>query len=209
VSSEQPPAKKTMREAILDAAVQVFVERSEEVRLEDVAQKAGVSRQAVYIHFGSRTGLLVEMARHLDERFPLSEHVEQLARAPSGLDAIDIAIPAPATYYPLAYPIAKLFLAGRYADEAMRTAWDDRMKARRVICDLLVRRLKEDGVLAPHWDVETATDALWVLTSWQVWEQLVVDQGWSKERYMDYLRTMIHRTLIDSAGKAPGPLIPE
>ncbi|MGH9194385.1 MAG: hypothetical protein ACRD1T_01430 [Acidimicrobiia bacterium] len=56
--------------------------------------------------------------------------------------------------------------------------------------------LDREGQLAPQWDIETATDLLWSLTSWQVWEQLVVDRGWSKEDYVDHLRSVLRRTLL-------------
>lgn len=56
--------------------------------------------------------------------------------------------------------------------------------------------MDREGQLAPQWDIETATDLLWSLTSWQVWEQLVVDRGWSKEDYVDHLRSVLRRTLL-------------
>lgn len=49
-------------------------------------------------------------------------------------------------------------------------------------------------MLAPEWDVEMATDVLWAWVSWQVWEQLVIDRGWSKELYVSYLRMVLRRT---------------
>lgn len=103
----------------------------------------------------------------------------------------------PGGYYPVVYSAAKLFLAGKYEDEALKAAWEDRMEARHRICQLLVRRLKADGVLSPAWDVKTAIDVLWVLTSWQVWEELVIDRGWSNERYTRFLRQIVRQALVD------------
>ena len=40
--------------------------RGQGVRIEDVAQAAGVSRQAVYLHFGSRAELLIATTHYLD-----------------------------------------------------------------------------------------------------------------------------------------------
>lgn len=199
--------KRSTREAILDAATQLFMQQAAahigEVTLEDIAQAAGVSRQSVYIHFRSRSQLLIAMVRHIDEKAAgISEHIRALAQAPSALAALDIAIPAPGGYYPTVYSIARLFLAGKYADGALKAAWDDRMEARRGIADLLVRRLKAEGALSPEWDVRTASGVLWVLTSWQVWEQLVIDRGWSKKRYTDFLRKTIRHTLIAPRSRA-------
>ncbi|MBM3949091.1 MAG: helix-turn-helix transcriptional regulator [SAR202 cluster bacterium] len=51
--------KKSTRDAMLEAAVQLFTEQGTEVRLEDIAQRAGVSRQSGYIYFVSKMGLLL------------------------------------------------------------------------------------------------------------------------------------------------------
>ena len=86
VSTPNSPRKST-RVAILDAAVQLFleqaVEQADEVRLVDIARKAGVSRRSVYVHFGSRTGLLVAMVQHFDAGGILEGLVQQIFDAPT------------------------------------------------------------------------------------------------------------------------------
>lgn len=191
-------ARRATREAILEAAVQLFTEQGAEARLEDVAQRAGMSRQSVYVHFGSRTGLLLGMVQYVDERERLEEKVQRVFQAPNALKALDLAVAVPAEFCPVVYPLAKLFMAGRYEDEAIRAAWDDRMQALHHLFRMLVEWLERDGLLSSEWDIETATDVLWACISWQVWEQLVIDRGWSKERYIRYLRTTARRMLTDS-----------
>ncbi|MBI4201806.1 MAG: TetR/AcrR family transcriptional regulator [Chloroflexi bacterium] len=176
--------------------MQLFTEQGAEVRLEDIAQRAGVSRQSVYVHFGSRTGLLLGMVQYVDEREHVDEQVQRVFQSPSALQALDAAVSVPAGFCPVVYPLAKLFMAGRYEDEAIRAAWDDRMQALHRLFRALVEWLDRDGVLSPEGDVDTATDVLWAWVSWQVWEQLVIDQGWSKERYEQYLRMVLRRTFV-------------
>lgn len=48
----------TKNEAILDAAVAVFVERGLGAPVEEIARRAGVSKQTVYNHYGSKAELL-------------------------------------------------------------------------------------------------------------------------------------------------------
>ena len=56
------------RTRILEATVQMLEEgQGRAVRMGDIAAAAGISRQAVYLHFASRTELLVAAAKHLDE----------------------------------------------------------------------------------------------------------------------------------------------
>jgi hypothetical protein len=74
------------------------------------------------------------------------------------------------------------------------------MAARRAVYASVVQRLERDGLLSSEWDVQAATDFVWALTSWQLWEQLVVEQGWSKERYRHVLGSVLRSALIASGG---------
>jgi AcrR family transcriptional regulator len=180
----------------LDAAARRLAQRGPGVTLEEIADEAGVSRQTLYLHFGSRTGLLIAMVQHMDNQETLPPLVQQVFEAPTALEALDAAVTLHAEYHPVIYPVAKVFLWSMHNDAAIRAAWEERMESRRKLYHEVVEWLDREGQLAPHWDIETATDLLWSLTSWQVWEQLVVDRGWSKEDYVDHLRSVLRRTLL-------------
>jgi AcrR family transcriptional regulator len=194
-----PTQANSTRATILDAAVRLFTQRGARIRLEDIAGEAGVSRQTVYVHFGSRTGLLVAMAQHVDEGGALHDLVQQVFQAPGAVDALKALVAVHAEYHPVAYPIARVLMTGRHEDEAIRAAWDDRMTARHNLDRSVIEWLVEDGRLAPGWSVEVATDLLWSLTSWQVWEQLVVDREWTQHEYLTHVRSVLSHTLV-SAG---------
>lgn len=183
--------------------MQLFLEqpaRPDEIRMADIAKRAGVSRRSLYVHFGSRTGLLVAMVQHYDARGILQDLIAWVLEAPTPLEALDAVVHLHAEYSPVAYPVARVLMLGRHGDEALRAAWDDRMEARREVYRSVVRGLQREGLLAPGWDVRTATDTMWALTSWQVWEQLVVDRGWSKGRYRRHLATVLRRALTRPPG---------
>lgn len=188
--------RTTTRDSILDAAARLFAERGIGTRLEDVADAAGVTRQTVYVHFGSRTGLLMAMVQHMDTRGSLEHYLDRVFGAPTALDALDAVADLHAGYHPEIHHVARLFLAERHHDEAIRTAWDERMESRRNLYHSIIEWLERDHLLAPEWDVETATDVIWSLTSWQVWEQLVVDRGWTRDEYRRHMRIVLRRTLV-------------
>lgn len=192
-----PASPKSTREAILDAAVRLVRERGLGVTLEGVADEAGLSRQSVYVHFGSRTGLLIAMVQHMDESGMLHGLLQRVFDAPTALDALDAVVTVHAEYHPIAYPVARVLMAGRHDDQAMKAAWEERMASRRNLYHGVVEWLDREKLLLPQWDVETAADILWGLTSWQLWEALVVDRGWSKDDYRRHLRTVLRRTLVD------------
>jgi AcrR family transcriptional regulator len=195
--------RRPTREAILEAAVALFLERgikAEDVTVAEIATRAGVARRSVYVHFGSRTGLLVAMVQHVDAEGVLEQLIQRVGDALTSPDALDAVAVLHAEYSPVAYPIARVLMAGRYRDDALGAAWDDRMAARRSLYASVVQRLERDGLLSSDWDVHAATDFVWALTSWQMWEQLVVEQGWSKERYRHVLEDVLRRTLIAVPG---------
>jgi AcrR family transcriptional regulator len=166
------------------------------VRIEDVAREAGVTRQSVYLHFGSRVGLLVALAEHVDATGSLGRLIDRIVTAPNALAAVDAFVALQAEYNPEVYPLAMLLMDGRYTDEAAKAAWENRMESRRSGTKQLVQWLERDGLLKSEWDVDTATDAIWALASLQVWEQLVIDRGWSKERYEQHLRQILRAMFI-------------
>src|SRR5919107_868965 len=66
------------RTRILEATWRLMEERSGQgVRMRDVAEAAGISRQAVYDHFGSRAELMVATARYGDEVRGLDERLRR------------------------------------------------------------------------------------------------------------------------------------
>lgn len=67
----QSRRKRATREAIMDSALQLFAERGyDRVRVEDIAQEAGVSRATFYNHFAEREeilGALIEQLLNTEE----------------------------------------------------------------------------------------------------------------------------------------------
>lgn len=193
---------RSTREAILAATADLLTERGARVTLEEIAERAGVSRQALYLHFGSRTGLMIAAAEHIDELGMLGRLLDDVFEAPTGLDALDAIVALHANYYPVIHQIAAMFMAGKYEDDALRAAWGDRMESRHRLYHEVVERLHRERVLASEWDVESATDILWSITSWELWEQLTLDRGWSEDDYSSHLRAVLRRVLCEPE---PGP----
>src|SRR5262245_37232455 len=116
------------RERILAATWRLMEERrGKGVRLEDVARAAGISRQAVYLHFASRTDLLVATARYADQTRGLQERLQPYLAAPTGLETLEQFVIFWGHYLPEIHGLARALLDARATDEAAAAAWDDRM----------------------------------------------------------------------------------
>ena len=62
--SRRQAASRARREAIADAALDVFVEKGfAAARMEDVAARAGVAKGTIYLHFKDKEGLFEEIVR--------------------------------------------------------------------------------------------------------------------------------------------------
>ncbi len=185
------------RAAILDAARRLLEERGYHgIGLDAIGREAGVSRQAVYLHFQSKAGLLLALVEHVDVQHDLAASLAQTRSAPDGPSMLDALVEHIASYTPLIHRIATVLDTARRTDPDAEGAWQNRMADRRASQRRLVARLAQDGQLARGWSVESATDLIWALTSIRVWEDLVIDRGWPRTRYIRHLRRVLRASLL-------------
>ena len=168
--------------------------RGQEVRLEDVARAAGVSRQAVYLHFGSRAGLLIATVRYVDQVKNVEDRVRGLRDATDARQSLDALVDFWGNYMPEIHGLARALLAARQRDKAAAAAWDDRMEAIRQCCRSLARCMLRDKILAPEWTPDEASDAMWGMLSIEVWERLTQECGWTNQQYVARMKTALRRT---------------
>lgn len=185
------------RERILRAARNLLEERGyHDVGLESVAAAAGVSRQSIYLHFGSKAELLLALVADVDEREGLPDLAEAVDRAPSALAALHSFVDLVADLTPRVYRTAAVLEAARWSAPEARAAWMDRMSRRRARCQAIVSRLAVEGLLASGWSQQDAADFLWAMTGLRVWEDLVIYRGWSSALFRQHLGRVLERALV-------------
>lgn len=188
------------RTRILDATVRMLEEHGGRgVRMGDIAKAAGISRQAVYLHFASRAELLVAATRYLDEVLDVDRRLAPSRAATSGAERLALYIDCWGHYIPEIYGVAKALLLAQDTDEAAAAAWNDRMLAMRDGCRAAIEALHSDGNLAPEWTPKRATDALWTMLLVPNWENLTGECGWSTRQYVRWMKTVAKRTFIDES----------
>jgi AcrR family transcriptional regulator len=185
------------RTRILEATRRLMEEhRGHGVRMRDIAEVAGISRQAVYDHFGSRAKLLVATTHYVDEIRGLKERRRRFQAATTGVERLEAYVEFWGNYIPEIYGMARALLAVRETDEAADTAWDDRMGAVRESCRKTIEALHSDGMLAPEWSSDEAMDLMWTLLSIRNWEQLTTECGWPTSQYVGRMQKLLKRTLV-------------
>lgn len=185
------------RDRILNAAWTLLeAGQGKGVRMSDIAKTAGISRQAVYLHFPNRAELLIATTRHLDAIKNVDARLEASRNASTGIERLTAFIDAWGNYIPEIHGVAKALIAAQDTDEAAKIAWEDRMQAVRHGCQAAVKALKSDGVLSPDYSLKEATDVLWMLLSVQTWDHLTRDCGWSQRQYVKMTTILAKKVLV-------------
>lgn len=182
------------RRHLLDCAWHLVLEGGDPgFSLSELAARAGVSRQTVYLAFGARAGLLQAMLRNHDRHAPEVAAMTRAATATPSLDTLLEFADAWIAYLPRIYPVAIHLDAAALADAAAAEAWDDRMKhANRAGLRRIFAGLKPSAGLTP----QEAADSAWALLHPVTWRLLVVESGWSADRFrqtrLDALRALVN-----------------
>ena len=193
MSSERPDT----RTRILEASRKLLEsQRGRGVRMSDIAKRAGISRQALYLHFKTRAELLVATTRYVDEIKNVDQRLHASRTAESGVERLRAFIEAWGNYIPEIYGMARALLAMKDTDSEAATAWDDRMQAVRHGCAAAVDALVDDGRLNPELGRDEAIDILWTLLSVRNWEQLRFECKWSQSKYVAASQSIAERILI-------------
>jgi len=176
--------KEETRARLLGAARKLLVKRGfHGVGLEDIAEAAGVSRQAVYkSHFASKAELLLELVRHLHVVEKLDELVQPYLAAQSGLDMLQEGIRTIVLIEGRIHDIALVLTAAAQTDQGAAAALHDRLEVKRGAIRGALERVRAEGHFSPTWQLEEAVELLAALLSVDTYERLVTEQGWQPEQ---------------------------
>lgn len=184
------------RERIVEATWKLMEEGGDvQVRIADIAQAAGVSRQAVYLHFGNRANLLLAAVQHRDRTSATRAILRAAAEDPVP-GALGAFVEAWFEHIPRIQPVAQLLSAASLTDAEARVALEDRMALLRRLVTTLAGRLEAAGMLAPGWTIAEAADWIWHRTHLDGWRHLVADRGWDAAEYGRRVRASLERDLL-------------
>lgn len=181
------PILDTTKAAILEAAWSLIADKGRvDVSQTEIASAAGVSRQTVFYAFGNRTGLLTAMVRHKDEQ---TDHVARLISHARGEgDPVKAFLDYTAVwldYLPEVYPVAILLDAAALTDPEAKAAIDDRLIHSLLAgFQRLTGRVASAGCLRHGLAAPEAAQEIWNATHISSWRRLVIDCGWTRERFV-------------------------
>lgn len=172
-------------------------------RMADVAKRAGVSRQAVYLHFDNRADLLIAATKLLDDQLDTEARLAPSRAAHSGLERLKSFVTAWGNYIPEIHGAAKALIAMSATDPAAAAAWSKRMQDMREGCEAAIAALENDATLAACYTPDQATDVLWGLLSVGNWQHATITCGWSQEKYIEMTTISALRLFYRDSAKSP------
>ncbi len=181
------------RTQILEAARAMFEELGYNgAGLGAIAKMAGVSRQAIYLHFPSKAELLTALHLHIFatdvvpalERYPITDTM-------TAMDALDATIAVDVEVASKVWRIHEALATARRQHPEVEETLRPREEERYAELLDLGRRLKREGALPPKIRVGTFADMLWGLINTGTYRSLVIERDWSLAQYRRWVRTTI------------------
>ena len=192
------------RAAVLDAAAVLFVREGYlRTTMKAIAAEARTSVETVYAQGGKAALLLACVDRALagdDEDVPLTDRAEftaALAR-PTAPATIEAFVRALAHVAVRASGLLVAFEDAAAADASTAELWTAAERDRRADCGRLVQAVADHGPLRTGWDVDTATDAVWLAATPRAAHTALTTLGWSIDRLVDAVTSQLSALLLPS-----------
>jgi AcrR family transcriptional regulator len=176
------------RRRILDAVdVRLRMAPTEPVSLDAVAEQGKVARSTIYSIFGSRAGLFDAFVEDLWGRTGLSTLTEAVAN-PDARQHLRAGISAACRMYAADRDIYRTLYSMAQLDPASVGGAVTKMETERAGgMAHVVHRLDEDGALRVGLGVDRATDMLWMICSFDAFDQLYTNRRRSVEHTVEIL----------------------
>lgn len=186
------------RARILTVSWELIGDHGSSLKLSEVAERAAVSRQAVYLHFGDRNGLLLALVNHMDETLELSESLAHVHAAPSGKELFRRAMQLNDNFWTAVCPVAQVLEAAQYHDQALGAAWRDRMRLRQAVFEMMIQQLVDMNELSDEWTIDAAAGVLYAVAHFDTWRELTHQLDWTSDQYVDSMARLLCRSLLAS-----------
>ena len=176
------------RQAIVQAARKLFTQQGyQAITLQAIAQEATVAVPTLYAVFGSKAAILSALVKSAGA----DEEIRAMARAAFAETDPKRQLRAAAhvirSILERDADITDLLWQAGGGDPDLADAWRQAHRQRLARLGELLELLAQKGALKSHLTIQTATEILWALSSPEVYRLLVGEQGWTPQRYEDWL----------------------
>lgn len=193
------------RHDIMAAAGALFRQRGySATSMPAIASEAGVVVETIYRTFGSKAGLfraVVESAiagGPTRADVPVEERpaIRAVIEEPDPRRQLELYAATQPGIHRRSGPLLRALRDAQSADEDLGALWNEMEEWRLRGQGRMVGHLAERGALREGLPVEDSRDITWTLCSLAVHDLLVVERGWSSEKYSDWLAATLTSALL-------------
>lgn len=185
------------RAALLRATRTILEEEGfEALTMSAVAERAGVTRRSVYLHFASTSELIDALFEYVAEEEDLAGSLQKVWAAPEPAAALHAWALHLAHYHPRVIAVDRAVHRVRRHDAAAATHYRHVQDAKRDNCARIIRWLHDEGRLARPWTVQSATDMMNALATSDVIETLIIENKWSQRKFAQHFATLLESTFV-------------
>lgn len=190
---------RARRLAVVQAARELFETGGfRQTTIAAIAKRAGVSSESIYKTFGTKAALAkavfdLELAGD-DEPVPIAERpaVQAIRDEPDVRRKITLFAEGLAQRQARSAAVQILIRDGRHVDDSLAPVWAALQREGLTGMTALGRHLLDTGQLREGLTIEQVRDILWNYLAIDAYERLVLIQGWSQQRYSNWLaHTMV------------------
>jgi AcrR family transcriptional regulator len=201
-SRRQEQARQTRR-AVLDAAHRLFVEQGyAKTTMAAVAGEVGVSVETVYKAFGNKPGLVKAVFDVAvvgdDEPVPLMQRelVQRIETEPDACEKLRIYGAHLVTTGARTAAILLVVRSAAATDDGAAELWEQLQAERLTGMSAFAKHLDEGGHLRTGVSAAEARDVVWTHNSVEMWDLLVIQRGWSAERFGAWIGQQLIAALL-------------
>ncbi len=193
------------RQDILAAAGALFRERGYAgTSMAQIAAQAGVVVETIYRGFGSKRALfrgvmeavLAGGSARGDVPVEARPAIRAIMEEPDPRRQIALYVATQPGIHRRSGPLLRALRDGMASDPELSAVWDEMEAWRLDGQGRFVAMLAGNGALRAGLSVEQARDLVWTLCSLAVHDLLVVERGWTSERYQEWLASVLTFELL-------------
>jgi len=198
ISEPQNARSRRSRAALLDATRELISEGGfDALTMAAVAERAGVSRRSVYLHFATRADLVTALFSRLGETEDIGASLQRVWDSPDPVIALAEWGRHLARIHPKILPVMQAAERARHVDADAADLWQTAQDRWLLGARRLVAWLAEEERLAQPWTVITAADMIWSLMSPDLLDRLLRGRRWSPRRIGDHLAALLTATFAN------------
>ncbi len=203
-SSRRKEQARETRRLIIESARTLFIEKGfDGTTIDAIAEKAAVSSITLYAVFKSKRNILKNLLDLSiggdDQPIHLMDRPEQQAvlKGNNPEQQIHMFAFGITEILTRVAPLFDILRVAAKMDEELEKLVRNLLKERLENMTMLVEQLQKNGGLRDGLEISTAAELVWTITSPEVFLLLTRDQGYSQEKYIQWLETNLERLLLE------------